>query len=85
MDELPGPEQQLWGFLLLSRGSFIYPSHWGTGASGSSTSPAAAREQLLGMKGNTFNSSSMTRATVERVNLGPVMLVPHEAGYDVPQ
>ena len=26
----------------------------------------------------------MTIATVERVILGPVMLVPHEAGYDVP-
>ena len=33
------------------------------------------------MKDNTLNSSYMTIATVERVILGPVMLIPHEAGY----
>ena len=39
VDELPGPGQQLWGFLLLSRGSFIYPSHWDTGILVGATAP----------------------------------------------
>ena len=72
-----------WEVHIVFKGASLYNAIYGITGPGPYCSRLGQPGLALGMMDNPFNSRYMTIATVERVILGPVMLVPHEAGGSV--